>query len=333
MKTKFSPTIVGAFVIGGFALLVVALLTFGGINFFQKPQRFIVFFDESTQGLDLGSPVKLYGVRIGRVADLNVRYDETKNRSVVAVVCEFNRDIVTDTKGMPLNVADRAELQTLVDRGLRAQLSPQGLATGLLFVELEFFNPQEYPVAEMSLDARYAVVPAVPSAISGFQNSLTEILTNLKKTDFVGISKGVTGLIADTRKQLNSVDLKGVTDQWKQTGAQVGALATGPEIKQTFESLNLAVAELRRAIAKVDAQVEPVGKDLHATLAEAQKAIQGFNEATGAARSFISSHAGIGDEVGETMEHLNDAADAVKRLADFLERNPNALITGRRRPQ
>jgi hypothetical protein len=29
---------------------------------------------------------------------------------------------------------------------------------------------------------------------------------------------------------------------------------------------------------------------------------------------------------------LNDAADAVARLADFLERNPNALLTGKKRP-
>ncbi|MDP3207979.1 MAG: hypothetical protein Q8M65_02420 [Rhodoglobus sp.] len=41
----------------------------------------------------------------------------------------------------------------------------------------------------------------------------------------------------------------------------------------------------------------------------------------------------MGDELAGTLEHLNEAADAVKRLADFLERNPNALITGRKRPQ
>jgi paraquat-inducible protein B len=30
------------------------------------------------------------------------------------------------------------------------------------------------------------------------------------------------------------------------------------------------------------------------------------------------------------MEQLREAAAAVQRLADFLERNPNALITGRK---
>jgi hypothetical protein len=32
-----------------------------------------------------------------------------------------------------------------------------------------------------------------------------------------------------------------------------------------------------------------------------------------------------------TLGRLNEAADAVGRLAEFIERNPNALLTGRRR--
>ena len=145
MKTKVSPAIVGMFVIGAFALGIVALLTFGGVNFFAKPQRFVVYFDESVHGLTLGSPVKLRGVPVGRVVDLNVRYDEKTNHSVVAVLCEFSKDKVTDTRGTAVNVADRAELQAMVDHGLRARLDVQGLATGLLFVELEFLNPKDYP--------------------------------------------------------------------------------------------------------------------------------------------------------------------------------------------
>ena len=69
MKTKISPAVVGVFVLGAMLLIVVALLSFGGVNFFSKPQRFLVYFDESIHGLDLGSSVKLRGVRVGRVAE------------------------------------------------------------------------------------------------------------------------------------------------------------------------------------------------------------------------------------------------------------------------
>ena len=332
MKTKISPAFVGAFVIGAFALGIIALLSFGGVSFFSKPQRFVVFFDESIHGLDLGSPVKLRGVRVGRVVDLNIRYDEKTNHSLVAVVCEFSRDMMTDSRGVVVNVANREELQTLVDRGLRAQLGVLGLATGLLFVQLDFFDPKEYPTSVRDTDPRYVAVPAVTSAISEFQASVSEILASLKKVDFPGLARELTALMAESRRQLDGIDLKGVAEQWKRTGAQVEALAASPEIKQTFANMNKAIAELRDVIAKLDAQVLPAGKELTETLAQAKLALASFNDAATAARKFIATHSGIGDEFVGTLEQLNEAADAVKRLADFLERNPNALLTGKKAP-
>jgi paraquat-inducible protein B len=332
MKTKVSPAIVGAFVIGAFALGIVAVLTFGGVNFFSKPQRFIVYFDESIHGLDQGSPVKLRGVRVGKVAALNIRYDDAKNSSVAAVVCELNHDAVTGPTGEPVNVANRVELQALVDRGLRARLEVQSLATGLLFVGLDFADPKANPDPGVR-DARYVVVPATQSAISEFQASITEILTNIKRTDFASLARTLNALAGDVRKQLESLDVKGAVEQWKKTGAQIEALAANPDYKRTLDNLNAAVTELRSTVAKLDAQVEPTGAQLRDTIAEAKKTIQTFNTTAASAQTFIANHSGLGDELAGTLGHLNEAADAVKRLADFLERNPNALITGKKKPQ
>jgi paraquat-inducible protein B len=332
VKTKFSPTVIGAFVLGGFALIVIGLLSFGGVSFFSKPQRFVVYFDESIHGLDLGSPVKLRGVRVGRVVDLNIRYDDKKNHSVVVVVCEFSKNMVTDIKGNRIDVSERGELQNLVDRGLRAQLGVLGLATGLLFVELDFLDPKEYPVDNRITEIKYTVIPAVPSAISEFQASASEILANLQKVDFAGISVELKALLVTTRKQVDGLDLKGVVAQWKTTGAAVEAAATAPEIKQAFVNLNAAVTDLRTLLAKLDTQVMPAGKELTATLAQAKVTLESFNAAANDARRFIAAQGGLGDDVNRTLVQLGEAADAVQRLADFIERNPNALLTGKKRP-
>jgi paraquat-inducible protein B len=331
MKTKSGPAIVGAFVIGAFVLGIIALLSFGGMSFFSKPERFIVNFDESIHGLDLGSPVKLRGVRIGRVVELNVRYVTGKSGSVVAVVCELNRDIITDARGQKLDVTSRAELQKLVDQGLRARLEIQALATGMLFVGLDFVDPLEFPPPTLEVQPRYVVVPAMPSAISEFQANLTEILNDVQKMDFAGMSAEFKGLLADTRKQLNGMDLKGTVEQWKKAGAQIEAVVASPEIKDTFVNLNAAIADLRTVLANVNEHVDPVGKELAGTLAEAQTSLEAFNATANAAHRFIASQSGLGDEATRTLQQLSSAAEAVQRLADFIERNPQALITGRKR--
>ncbi|HWA10101.1 MAG TPA: MlaD family protein [Opitutaceae bacterium] len=333
MKTKVSPAIVGLFVIGAFALAIISLLTFGGVNFFAKPQRFVVYFDESVHGLTLGSPVKLSGVQIGRVVDLSVRYNQQSNHSAVAVVCEFSKDKVTDAKGNAINVAERTELQTLVDRGLRAQLGVQGLATGLLFVELDFKNPKDYPADLPIAESKYLAVPSVPSAISEFQNNLTDILNDIKKIDFAGIGRGVDQLLADTHRQLDGIDLKGLVAQWQKTGASVDALVNAPEIKATIVHLDDAVVELRVTLANLNTQVDSGGAHLQSTLKEAQDALKAFNDASAAARHFIEGQRGLGDDVSRALRQVSEASAAVQQLVDLIERNPNALLVGKRKPE
>jgi paraquat-inducible protein B len=331
MKTKAGPAIVGAFVIGAFVLAIIALLSFGGISFFSKPERFMVNFDESIHGLDLGSPVKLRGVRIGRVVELNVQYTPEKNGSMVSVVCELNRDIITDSRGIKVDVSSRAELQKLVDQGLRARLEIQALATGMLFVGLDFVDPTEFPAPPLEGQPRYLVVPDMPSAISEFQANLTAILNDVNKMDFAGISSELKGLLVDTRKEIKDLNLKATLEQWKKTGAQVEALAASPEIKDTFVNLNAVINDLRTVLVNLDAQVGPVGKELTTTLVEARASLEAFNHTANAAHRFIASQSGLGDEATRTLQQLSSAAEAVQRLADFIERNPQALITGKKR--
>ncbi len=319
--------------IGAFALGTLALLSFGGFHFFEKPERFVVYFDESVHGLDLGSPVKLRGVRVGRVTSLSVRYDGAQNHSLVAVVCELNKDMVTDLNGGAVDFSSRGALEQMVQRGLRAELAVAGLATGLLFVQLDFKDPAEYPADPALKNDRYAVIPATRSAIAEFQSGLTELLANLKRVDVAGLARDISSLASTARKQIDGVDVRGLAEQWKKTGAQFEALATNPDIKKTFDSLNAVAADLRATIAKLDAHLDPASKEFTATLAEARATLQSFATTAASAQTFIAAQSGIGEELASTLSHLNEAADAVKRLADFLERNPNALITGKKRPE
>lgn len=330
MKTKISPALVGFFVLGFLILGIVALLSFGGVNFFSKPQRFVVYFDESIHGLDLGSPVKLRGVRVGRVVDTALNYDSATNEAVVAVTCELNRNMMKDLQGQMVDVSRRDKLDAMIVSGLRAQLGVQGLATGLLFVELDFVDPKEYPAEEVAVRTDLAVVPAMPSAISEFQASLTEITSNLKRVDFPALARDVQGLIADTRRQINGMNLGEVTQEWSKAGTAVARLAESEDVQRVAANLNRAVEQLTVTLAHIDAQVTPTGEQLAAVLAEAKTSMTAFREAAQQARAFVASQSTLGEEATRSLMQLNEAAESVSRLADFLERNPNALLTGKK---
>jgi paraquat-inducible protein B len=340
MRTRLSPTIVGAFAIGAFALGTMALLFFGGVSFFHKQQRFVVYFDESIQGLNLGSPVKLRGVGVGRVVDLGIRYEPQTNRSLVAVVCEFDRNMVTDGKGQMIDVSDKARLKDLVDHGLRAQLGVIGLATGLLYVELDFLDPAQYPAGNDPSDRRYPVVPSVPSTISEFQASITEILTRIKRIDFEGLVSDVKSLLTDTRRQVNGMDLKGLVAQWEKTGATIDALASSSDVRQLPANLNAALADVRRTLAdvraalgKVGTQVDADGKTLQAALTQSETTLRQFDQVAANLRRLVAAQQYLGSDSHHALSQLAEAAESIQRLADFLDRNPNALLSGRKPPK
>ncbi|MFT3783048.1 MAG: MlaD family protein [Nibricoccus sp.] len=334
MKTKISPTIVGMFVLGALALALIALLSFGGVNIFSKPQRFAVYFDESVHGLDLGSPVKLRGVRVGRVVGLNVQYDTRNKRSVVEVICEFGHSNLKDEAGEIIDFSSRKELEKLIANGLRAQPDVAGLATGMLFVQLDFAEgPPVSPPVQAIANANYLVVPSMPSSISEFQQSLGEIMANLKRVDFAGLSREMTGVLADTRKEIKGIELAKLTSEWTKAGTAVNELVRSGEFQKVFVRLNETIEQVSKVLANVDAQVQPAGVKLNEALAEAKSVMRSFSDAAETARRFISAQNGLGEETIRTMQQLNEAAAAIQRLAEFLERNPNALLTGKKAPR
>ncbi|MDX2187323.1 MAG: MlaD family protein [Opitutaceae bacterium] len=330
MKTKISPALVGFFVLGFLILGVIALLSFGGVNFFSKPQRFVVYFDESIHGLDLGSPVKLRGVRVGRVVDLALNYDEKQNMAVVAVTCEFNKNMMRNLQGEMIDVSKRERLEALIASGMRAQLGVQGLATGLLFVELDFPENGEVSPGPKGAPTDLAVVPSTRSAIAEFQASLTEILANVKRVDFPGLAREIHGLVADTRKQINTLNLTDVTREWAKAGAAVTELAQSEELRKVAGNVNALIARIDATVARLDGIVTPASGELTAALAEAKTALTAFKNTAEIARNFISAQSGLSDEATRTLMKFSEAAESISKLAEFIERNPNALLTGRK---
>ena len=320
------------FVLGALVLGLAAYLSFGGQNILSKPSRFMIYFDESVSGLDLGASVKLNGVRIGRVAAINVRYDAANKKSLVQTICEVDRNILTDHEGRMIDLTNPAEMQNVIDRGLRARLNLTGI-TGLLFVELDFEDARKYPPNPAYMIDIYPVIPAIPSPISEVQQSIVEIVANIKKVDFADLSKELKTLLASTNQKVNEFDAKAVAERITHAAAAIETFVSSPDAKNAFTNLNTAIADLRTTLAKIDAQVGPTSAELNKTLADAQAAMKSIDTAAASARSFVQAQSGLGEDVTQSLRQVADAAAAITRLADFLERNPNALLVGKKPPQ
>jgi paraquat-inducible protein B len=327
---KPSPVTVGLFVLGAMLLAVISFLSFGGTNIFSKPSRFIIYFDESVSGLDPGASVKVNGVRIGRVAAISVRYDQSSKEALTRVICEIDRNILTNSTGGPIDLTISAELQGLIDRGLRARLSLTGI-TGLLFVELRFEDAQLYPASQRFSADQYPVVPSIASPISEVQQSIVEIVANIKKVDFATLSKELKALLVTTNQKVQDLDLKALAERLGRSADAVNNFVNTPDAQKAFANLNNALTETRAVMAKLDHQVGPVSDELKQMLADAQGALQSLNAAAITTRNFVRDQGSMGDDAALALRQVADAAAALERLADAIERNPSSLLVGKKK--
>ena len=319
------------FVLGAMLLAVIAFVSFGGSNVFSKPARFIIYFNESVSGLDPGAAVKITGVRIGRVAAVNVRYDRDSKEALVQVTCEIDRNILTDSAGKQIDLTVPAQLQSMIDRGMRARLSLTGI-TGLLFVDLKFEDPRIYPANPRFMTDPYPVIPSIPSPISEVQQSIVEIVADIKKVDFEGLSKELKSLLANTNQKIGDFDVKALGAKVGRAADAVTEFINSPDAKQAFTNLNAAIADLRTTLAKLDGNMTPVSDELKKTLVSAQTALKSLDATAVTTQRFVLSQGDVGDELTRSLRQLADAAAALERLADTIDRNPSSLIVGKKKP-
>ncbi len=90
MSKKVSKSLIGAFVLGAIALAVAGVVIFGSGKFFKKTYKFVMFFEGSVKGLNVGAPVIFRGVKIGQVTDIRLRFDLKDLTVMIPVYIEID---------------------------------------------------------------------------------------------------------------------------------------------------------------------------------------------------------------------------------------------------
>ena len=345
MSTRANPTIIGAFVVGAAALLVAALLVWGGSGFLRNKLDYVLFFDAAVTGLQKGAAVMLRGVRVGDVTDVQVRW----GTRFVAVYLSLDPDAL---KGAPKAEVHAQIAEAVKTQGLRAQLKAQSLLTGVLFVALDTLP--DTPIVLRGLDPKTPELPTVPTDLEMWMaklerladavaalplqeiataaaTTLNETTRLLKSPEIARVLQNTDALVADTRTLVKRIETLTTT-----VTAQVDPLAASA--RGTLRSADTALADLPRLIsdvqglvAKVDVHVDPLLASLRRSSDVAQSTLEQARVTLGGVDGVLSQDSAIGFELGQTLRELRETARALRSLADYLERVPDSVVYGVRR--
>ena len=120
MNKKISPTLIGAFVVGAVALIVIAILVFGSGRLFRQSRDFVLYFDNSVNGLRVGAPVKFKGVEVGSVKNILLQLGTGQQVDKIPVIIEIDLEKLTSRGASDDITVNRETFRSaIVDRGLR----------------------------------------------------------------------------------------------------------------------------------------------------------------------------------------------------------------------
>lgn len=292
MSQKINPTLLGAFVLGGAALLVAALFLFGSGDYFKSRHYSRVYFNESVGGLDVGAPVEFRGVRVGTVKEIALHFREQEKDFTIPVIIQIEDErITTDFQESP-SAEQRADILTaMIERGLRAQLAHQSLLTGKLKISLDF-HPGT-PARLSGLPGRYPELPTLDTPMRRVMDKLSQLPLDQIVTEAHASLQALTHL-------LESEDTRRVFGQMDDVLAEVKALT----------------AELRTNAAVLATAAQPMIKNMERLSGNMAMALDDNSPTRVQAAAAMA-------EVRKTMESL-------RHVTEYLEVYPEALLRGKR---
>jgi len=346
MAKKTNPKLIGGFVVGAIVLAIVGILAFGGTQYFVQKQTAVLFFEGSLSGLDVGSPVTFRGVKVGTVTDVAIQYDVNKATLHIPVHIQIEPDKFQLISG-ERNVKN---ILTLIKRGLRGQLVSVSMVTGQTAINFDLFPGA--PLTLTGLEPGQLELPTMPSSLDLLKANVSEVLVKISRLPLEQISSGLldtiqsandllkhsnglidhsVNLVDDLDAQVKplSANVTGVTDQATATLKEAQArLQLRPG--EPAQNLNDTLLDARRLLNEVDRGLPPLFDAGRQALKAALVALDQVNATLAAAQVAIEPSSPIYYEISGTLRELKSAATAIRVFAEYIQRNPSALLTGKR---
>lgn len=317
MSRSANPLAVGVFIVVALTLMFLMLMFFGGSHWWSRRDNYVLLYDTSVKGLNVGAPVTIKGVKIGQVTEISTSLYGKSMGVLNTVVLEIDPSA--------LERADDAEhlsLEQLVSHGLRAQLRLQSLLTGLLYIDIDF-QPGK-PAQYKDVKTRFAQLPTTPTDLEQLTHDLENIDINKLAQELQQIVTRVNTLVSDPSMQHLARDLGQTVAVMRDAATDVRTAANDFNARFTplAENTNTMVIGINRDLPQILQRLD-------STLASLDHASQSINRTAANAAFMTSDDSPMLYRINTAATSIDAAADRLRRLSELLERKPEALLFGK----
>ena len=299
----------GVFVIGACVLLAVFLILFGAGNLLKKELLAETCFNESVQGLNIGSEVKFKGIKIGTVKTISSAaqtYHVTSDYVLVLIALE--EDISLGQTGSSAKV----RMEKAIQAGLTVRLAYKGL-TGAAYLETDYSTKALQNVLDINWTPKTLYLPSRKSNMKQYGDSLNQILENLAAINLKGMTLDIESLLKTLDQKVSDVDVKGIS-------SLVASLLI--ELKQTNEKVSAAIgsARLKQLIADAQVSFKEIRTIVETSKTPLNQAINDFQKAADSTKNMTSGlETRLAPRIDSLAQSLDRLMKSLSSTSDLLE--------------
>ncbi|MDR0340191.1 MAG: MlaD family protein [Puniceicoccales bacterium] len=335
MKLK-DPTYVGIFVIGAVLAFIASVLFFTeGPIFGSHEHAFVLYFNESVNGLEVGAPVKLQGVRIGQVKKVVARFDSARRSVQVPVTIILDDACWRAGRRERLRLADdrqekfssaqekegapaRSEFsRSPLIIGMVGSLRMESFVTGKLFVELEYAPTSAGDYLRPDADGM-PKIPTRPSDLESLSDQLSTVAENVSRINFSAIGNAAERIL----QSLAAVDWASLSRSLVSLFYSVANVTNSEDTRRIIHSFAELCQNLAELSTTISGELQSALPVLRSSLADISHSVEGLS-------GFLRPNSPFAVSAERLLRNVNAAAQAIGLFFEFLEENPRSLIFGR----
>ena len=333
MSKKSNPTMIGGFVIGAIALLASGVAIFGGAELFSKRYNYVAFFEEQTKGLRVGSNVILNGVRVGYVSEIALLIDETEFETMTRVTLEILPDTyipIREGRETTEDVSEAIPHETMIqDAGIRAQLEVESFITGQLMIRLDM-RP-DTPIEMSGMESEHPEIPTIQSNIQELLAKMEKWLTDIRENVDIGaLADEATNALSGFAALTNSPDLHEGIAGLNTLINDEDTQELGTSLRHALDNVSTAAEQATVLFRDADGDLGDLATDLEPALAQLDKTLEAAEQTLEAVQLQLRGDSQQAYQLQSTLREVETAATALREFFDYLERNPEALIRGKK---
>jgi paraquat-inducible protein B len=328
---KPSPRLIGIFVTAALVLLVGMILFFGSSSLLSKNTRFVLFFDQSVNGLNVGSLVKYRGVPIGAVERILIRAEgQDPESTAIPVVVRIDRTRLEKDLGVMDTAFDPSNVQDAIRKGLVGELSLESFITGQLFVEFSFDRERSRGATRHLVgESEIMEIPTLGSSLDEITDDLAQLVASAGAIDLERLNENVNQVLENLSGVLAGINSDEISRSVTAAADSVSEFVDSESLASALSSIEEALDQIATTAASYDLTEGPLAQTVETWTTEFSETLDGLNRVSAQLGILLDPDSSMRFEFEKMLRELSRAAQSIRVLADYLERNPNALLTGR----